>query len=116
MDDYVEDYSYNNNFWMKSTVLYNHCKAKFRELMSLGAVFKRLANLSDEFSKNILKAKKITDKLAPELEPEKNEKVEKSEKAEKARDKKKKVTGVEQEQESFYIPLEKPDNSTKSII
>ena len=114
MDDYVEDYSYNNNFWMKSTVLYNHCKAKFRELMSLGAVFKRLANLSDEFSKNILKAKKITDKLAPELEPEKNEKVEKSEKAEKARDKKKKVTGVEQEQESFYIPLEKPDNSTRS--
>ena len=114
MDDYVEDYSYNNNFWMKSTVLYNHCKAKFRELMSLGAVFKRLANLSDEFSKNILKAKKVTDRLAPELEPEKNEKVEKSEKAEKARDKKKKVTGVEQEQESFYIPLEKPDNSTRS--
>ena len=114
MDDYVKDYSYNNNFWMKSTVLYNHCKAKFRELMSLGAVFKRLANLSDEFSKNILKAKKVTDRLAPELEPEKNEKVEKSEKAEKARDKKKKVTGVEQEQESFYIPLEKPDNSTRS--
>ena len=53
MDDYVEDYSYNNNFWMKSTVLYNHCKAKFRELMSLGAVFKKLASLSDEFSKKI---------------------------------------------------------------
>ena len=71
MDDYVKDYSYNNNFWMKSTVLYNHCKAKFRELMSLGAVFKKLANLSEEFSKNILKAKMVTDKLAPELDPEK---------------------------------------------
>ena len=114
MDDYVEDYSYNNNFWMKSTVLYNHCKAKFRELMSLGAVFKKLASLSDEFSKNILKAKMVTDKLAPELEPENTEKVEKSEKAEKARDKKKKVIAVEPEQESFYIPLETPDNSTRS--
>ena len=114
MDDYVEDYSYNNNFWMKSTVLYNHCKAKFRELMSLGAVFKKLASLSDEFSKNILKAKMVTDKLAPELEPENTEKVEKSEKAEKARDKKKKVIAVEQEQESFYIPLETPDNSTRN--
>ena len=114
MDDYVEDYSYNNNFWMKSTVLYNHCKAKFRELMSLGAVFKKLASLSDEFSKNILKAKMVTDKLAPELEPENTEKVEKSEKAEKARDKKKKVIAVEPEQESFYIPLETPDNSTRN--
>ena len=114
MDDYVEDYSYNNNFWMKSTVLYNHCKAKFRELMSLGAVFKKLASLSDEFSKNILKAKMVTDKLAPELEPEKKEKVEKSEKAVKARDKKKKVIAVEPEQESFYIPLETPDNSTRN--
>ena len=114
MDDYVEDYSYNNNFWMKSTVLYNHCKAKFRELMSLGAVFKKLANLSEEFSKNILKAKMVTDKLAPELEPENTEKVEKSEKAEKARDKKKKVIAVEPEQESFYIPLETPDNSTRN--
>ena len=114
MDDYVEDYSYNNNFWMKSTVLYNHCKAKFRELMSLGAVFKKLASLSDEFSKNILKAKMVTDKLAPELDPEKKEKVEKSEKAVKARDKKKKVIAVEPEQESFYIPLETPDNSTRN--
>ena len=104
----------NNNFWMKSTVLYNHCKAKFRELMSLGAVFKKLANLSEEFSKNILKAKMVTDKLAPELEPENTEKVEKSEKAVKARDKKKKVIAVEPEQESFYIPLETPDNSTRN--
>ena len=82
--------------------------------MSLGAVFKKLANLSEEFSKNILKAKMVTDKLAPELEPEKKEKVEKSEKAVKARDKKKKVIAVEPEQESFYIPLETPDNSTRN--
>ena len=80
--------------------------------MSLGAVFKKLANLSEEFSKNILKAKIVTDKLAPELEPEKKEKVEKSEKAVKARDKKKKVIAVEPE--SFYIPLETPDNSTRN--
>ena len=115
MDSYVEDYSYNNNFWMKSNVLYEHCKAKFRELMSLGAVFKRLSYLSEEFSHNIQKAKDVTDKLAPELEPQKveNGEGEKVEKVEKVRDKKKKIV-VEPEQESFYIPLNKPDNSTRS--
>ena len=39
MDDYVEDYSYNNNFWMKSGVLYTHFREKFAEFMSLGKIF-----------------------------------------------------------------------------
>jgi hypothetical protein len=101
MDDYVEDYSYNNNFWMKSGVLYTHCKNKFIELMSIGKIFERLSKLSKEFSENIAKAIEITNRLDLEIEGEN----------EKKNDKKKKI---EVEQESFYIPLDKPDNSTRS--
>ena len=95
MDYYVEDLSYYNNFWHKSGILYSHFFDKFRELQSLGNIFKKLANLSEEFSQNILKAKAIEVKL--EINKEKNQK-------------KKNI-----EQESFYIPLKYPDNSTRSI-
>jgi len=98
MDDYVEDYSYNNNFWMKSGVLYKHFRAKFKEFMSLGNIFKRISELCFEFSENILKAKKVCEK--PESENE------------KLQNKKKKVIEIE---ESFYIPLDKPDGSTRSM-
>ena len=98
MDDYVEDYSYNNNFWMKSGVLYSHFRAKFVEFMSLGNIFKKLADLSLDFSQKLKKAKQKCEKLENE-----NEKV------------KEKRRKIEQEPESFYIPLEKPDGSTRSI-
>ena len=97
MDDYVEDYSYNNNFWMKSGVLYSHFREKFNEFMSLGEIFKRFADLSLEFSQ---KLKKV---------------IKKREKFESENDK-----GViwrkkgESERESVYVPLEKPDGSTRS--
>ena len=94
MDYYVEDLSYYNNFWHKSGILYSHFFDKFRELRSLGNIFKKLANLSEEFSRNILKAKAIEVKL--EINKDKTQK-------------KKKI-----EQESFYIPLQYPDNSTRS--
>ena len=100
MDDYVEDYSYNNNFWMKSGVLYTHCKTKFIEFMSVGKIFERLSKLSLEFSEKIAKAIEVTTRLDIELDPDK-----KSEKKKKT---------IEGEQEKFYIPLEKPDNSTRS--
>ena len=100
MDDYVEDYSYNNNFWMKSGVLYTHCKTKFIEFMSVGKIFERLSKLSLEFSEKVAKAIEVTTRLDIELDPDK-----KSEKKKKT---------IEGEQEKFYIPLEKPDNSTRS--
>ena len=98
MDDYVEDYSYNNNFWMKSGVLYSHCNAKFNEFMSIGNIFQKLSELTYDYSENILKAKKAVEKSDNENE--------------KPKDKKRKT--VEQEPKSFYIPLDKPDNSTRS--
>ena len=98
MDDYVEDYSYNNNFWMKSGVLYSHCNAKFNEFMSIGNIFQKLSELTYDYSENILKAKKAVEKSDNENE--------------KPKDKKRKT--VEQEPKSFYIPLYKPDNSTRS--
>ena len=97
MDDYVEDYSYNNNFWMKSGVLYKHFRTKFKEFMSLGNIFKRISELCFEFSENILKAKKSCVKSESE-----NEKIQ---------NKKKKLVEIE---ECFYVPLDKPDGSTRS--
>ena len=97
MDDYVEDYSYNNNFWNKSGVLYSHFRSKFNEFFSLGIIFHKLANMSNEFSQCILKVKTITDKI--DVDYEKN--------------KEKKKKG-DLEQENYYYPLSPPDNSTRS--
>ena len=97
MDKFVEDHSFNNNFWFKSEELYSYTHNKFRELMSLGHIFKRLAELSEDFSNNILKSIKINDALSTgEI---------------KNSDKKKQKEII---QENFYIPLDKPDNSTRS--
>ena len=38
MKDYVEDFKYNNCFWKKSGVLYNHAESKFKEYMSIGEI------------------------------------------------------------------------------
>ena len=74
MDDYVEDYSYNNNFWNKSGVLYSHFRSKFNEFFSLGIIFHKLANMSNEFSQCILKVKTITDKIDVDYEKNKEKK------------------------------------------
>ena len=100
MDDYVEDYSYNNNFWMKSGVLYSHFREKFNEFYSLGNIFKKCSELSLHFSQKLNKAIQKCDKF-----------VIKEQEEEKPRDKRKKI---EPEQENFYCPLNKPDDSTRS--
>ena len=97
MDYYVEDLSYYKNFWNKSGLLLYHFSDKFSEFQSLGNIFKRLANLSGEFSENILKAKQIANNLD----------------ISKANKKKKNIEKIEQE--NFYIPLQKQDNSTRSV-
>ena len=97
MDYYVEDLSYYNNFWNKSGLLLYHFSDKFSEFQSLGNIFKRLANLSGEFSENILKAKQIANNLD----------------ISKANKKKKNIEKIEQE--NFYIPLQNQDNSSRSV-
>ena len=97
MDYYVEDLSYYKNFWNKSGLLLYHFSDKFSEFQSLGNIFKRLANLSGEFSENILKAKQIANNLD----------------ISKANKKKKNIEKIEQE--NFYIPLQNQDNSTRSV-
>ena len=43
MEDYIEDYKYNNCFWKKSGVLYIHGESKFKEYMSIGDMFQTIA-------------------------------------------------------------------------
>ena len=53
MDDYIEEYKYNNCFWKKSGVLYSHSDNKFTEYLSIGKIFKKMSKkifeLSDYF-------------------------------------------------------------------
>ena len=53
MEDYIEDYRYNNCFWKKSGQLYNHSDNKFYEYMSIGEIFQKMSNdiyrLSESF-------------------------------------------------------------------
>ena len=55
MKDYVEDYKYNNCFWKKSGVLYEHSDSKFKEYMSVGNIFKYMSKeiymVSEKFAK-----------------------------------------------------------------
>jgi len=53
MDDYVEDYKYNNCFWMKSGLLYSHAEKKFQEYLSIGEIFKKFANSCKYFYENL---------------------------------------------------------------
>ena len=50
MEDYVEDYKYNNCFWKKSGVLYSHSDSKYDEFMSIGTIFQKLKPKIFEFS------------------------------------------------------------------
>ena len=43
MEDYIEDYKYNNCFWKESGVLYNHGESKFKEYLSLADMFQVIA-------------------------------------------------------------------------
>ena len=43
MEDYIEDYKYNNCFWKKSGVLYTHGESKFKEYMSIGDMFQTIS-------------------------------------------------------------------------
>ena len=49
MEDYVEDYKYNNCFWKKSGVLYTHSDLKYEEFMSVGTIFQKLGAKIEEF-------------------------------------------------------------------
>ena len=41
----VEDYKYNNCFWMKSGLLYSHAEKKFQEYLSVGNVISRVSDI-----------------------------------------------------------------------
>ena len=55
MEDYVEDYKYNNSFWMKSGLLYSHAEKKFQEFLSVGKMINSFAIIcnysAEEFQK-----------------------------------------------------------------
>ena len=53
MEDYVEDYKYNNCFWKKSGVLYNHAESKFKEYMSVGEMFQSIGKILNTFCSSL---------------------------------------------------------------
>ena len=50
MEDYVEDYKYNNSFWMKSGLLYSHAEKKFQEYLSIGKMLYTFSELCYKFA------------------------------------------------------------------
>ena len=48
MEDYIEDFKYNNCFWQKSKTLYDHAEKKFKEYISVG----EMCNAFNENVKN----------------------------------------------------------------
>ncbi len=59
MEDYVEDYKYNNCFWKKSGVLYNHVESKFKEYLSIGDMLDNIANQINLLCSNLEKIPKF---------------------------------------------------------
>ena len=55
MEDYVEDYKYNNSFWMKSGLLYSHAEKKFQEYLSIGKMMESFSNIFNYFYEEINK-------------------------------------------------------------
>ena len=59
MEDYIEDYKYNNCFWKKSGVLYNHVESKFKEYLSIGDMLDNIANQINLLCSNLEKIPKF---------------------------------------------------------
>ena len=55
MEDYVEDYKYNNSFWMKSGLLYSHAEKKFQEYLSIGKMINSFSIICNNFYEELLK-------------------------------------------------------------
>ena len=55
MDDYVEDYKYNNSFWMKSGLLYSHAEKKFQEYLSVGKMLNNFSIICNNFYEESIK-------------------------------------------------------------
>jgi hypothetical protein len=53
MEEYIEDYTYNKSFWMKTGVLYSHTEKKFIEYLSVGEVFKKFGHILKECSEKL---------------------------------------------------------------
>jgi len=109
MEDYVEDYSFNNNFWMKTGVLYKHLEEKFAEFLSIGKFFEKLMSLIEEFSNELSVAKKKCEKS--DVKKLISLWIEDVDLNEPNKTKKKKIDFIPQ---NLYIPLETPDNSSRS--
>ncbi len=63
MEDYVENYNYNNSFWMKSGLLYSHAEKKFQEYLSIGKMLEKFASICNDFSGELPKIKYLYKKV-----------------------------------------------------
>ena len=45
----VDDYKYNNCFWMKSGLLYSHAEKKFQEFISVGNIFSKFSEITRNY-------------------------------------------------------------------
>ena len=109
MQQYEEDLSFNKNFWMKTSVLYDHLAQKFAEFISIGKIFEKLNLLIEEFSSELSVAKKkceVSDvvKLISLW-------IDDVDLNEPNKTKKKKIDFIPK---NLYIPLKTEDNSSRS--
>lgn len=62
MDEYVENYKYNNCFWKKSQLLYDHSDSKFKEYISIGKIFKSVSKELEKLPPALDSLEKIYEK------------------------------------------------------
>ena len=109
MQQYEEDLSFNKNFWMKTSVLYDHLAQKFAEFISIGKIFEKLNLLIEEFSSELSIAKKKCEES--DVKKLISLWIDDVDLNEPNKTKKKKIDFIPK---NLYIPLEKEDNSSRS--
>ena len=67
MEDFVEDYKYNNCFWMKSGLLNSHLEKKFKEYLSISDILKKYTELTRSYCEQLEKVPSLYKKADEEI-------------------------------------------------
>ena len=55
----VEDYKYNNCFWMRSGLLYSHAEKKFQEYLSIGNFISKFSEITKNYYEEIYRLPRV---------------------------------------------------------
>jgi len=67
MEDFVEDYKYNNCFWMKSGLLYSHLEKKFKEYLSISDILIKFSEVTKNYCEQLEKVPNLYKKADEEV-------------------------------------------------